>query len=144
MKNLLRLAFKIMNDPYVGKLTFFRVYTGHLKSGSYIFNSVSGKKERISRLLQMHANHREEIDEVKAGDIAAAVGLKFTRTGDTLCSEDDPVVLEKIVFPEPVIQIAIEPKTKADQDKLSECTYQNYLMKIRHLKLKLMKKLVRL
>jgi elongation factor G len=114
------LAFKIMNDPYVGKLTFFRVYAGTLKAGSYTFNAVSGKKERISRLLQMHANHREEISEVKAGDIAAAVGLKFTKTGDTLCSEDDPVILEKIIFPEPVIQIAIEPKTKADQDKLSE------------------------
>jgi elongation factor G len=114
------LAFKIMNDPFVGKLTFFRVYAGQLKSGSYIFNSVSGKKERISRLLQMHANHREEISEVKAGDIAAAVGLKFTRTGDTLCAEDHPVVMERIVFPEPVIQIAIEPKTKADQDKLSD------------------------
>lgn len=114
------LAFKIMNDPFVGKLTFFRVYSGKLESGSYIFNSTSGKKERISRLLQMHANHREEITEVRAGDIASAVGLKFTKTGDTLCSEDDPVVLEKIVFPEPVIQIAIEPKTKADQDKLSE------------------------
>jgi len=114
------LAFKIMNDPYVGKLTFFRVYSGTLKSGSYIFNAVSSRKERIGRLLQMHANHREEIDEVKAGDIAAAVGLKHTKTGDTLCSEDDPVLLEKIIFPEPVIQIAIEPKTKADQDKLSE------------------------
>lgn len=114
------LAFKIMNDPYVGKLTFFRVYAGTLKAGSYIYNSISGRKERISRLLQMHANHREEISEVRAGDIAAAVGLKFTRTGDTLCSEDDPVVLERIIFPEPVIQIAIEPKTKADQDKLSE------------------------
>jgi elongation factor G len=114
------LAFKIMNDPYVGKLTFFRVYAGSLKAGSYIYNSVSGKKERISRLLQMHANHREEIDEVKAGDIAAAVGLKFTKTGDTLCTEDDAVVMEKIVFPEPVIEIAIEPKTKADQDKLSD------------------------
>ena len=114
------LAFKIMNDPYVGKLTFFRVYSGTLKSGSYIFNSVSGKKERIGRLLQMHANHREDIDEVKAGDIAAAVGLKHTKTGDTLCSEDDPILMEKIIFPEPVIQIAIEPKTKADQDKLSE------------------------
>jgi elongation factor G len=114
------LAFKIMNDPYVGKLTFFRVYSGTLKAGSYIFNAVSGKKERISRLLQMHANHREEISIVSAGDIAAAVGLKFTKTGDTLCSEDDPVLLEKIVFPEPVIQIAIEPKTKADQDKLSD------------------------
>ncbi len=114
------LAFKIMNDPYVGKLTFFRVYTGRLDAGSYVFNSVSGKKERISRLLQMHANHREEISEVRAGDIGAAVGLKFTRTGDTLCNEDEPVVLERMVFPEPVIQIAIEPKTKADQDKLSE------------------------
>ncbi|MBK6912861.1 MAG: elongation factor G [Ignavibacteriales bacterium] len=114
------LAFKIMNDPYVGKLTFFRVYCGTLSSGSYIFNSTSGKKERISRLMQMHANHREEVDEVRAGDIAAAVGLKFTRTGDTLCDEKDPVILEKIIFPEPVIQIAIEPKTKADQDKLSD------------------------
>jgi elongation factor G len=114
------LAFKIMTDPFVGKLTFFRVYSGTLKAGSYIYNSVSDKKERISRLLQMHANHREEIDEVRAGDIAAAVGLKFTKTGDTLCTEDDAVMLEKIVFPEPVIQIAIEPKTKADQDKLSE------------------------
>jgi elongation factor G len=114
------LAFKIMTDPFVGKLTFFRVYAGTLKAGSYVLNSVSGKKERISRLLQMHANHREEIDEVRAGDIAAAVGLKFTKTGDTLCSEHDPVVMEKIIFPEPVIQIAIEPKTKADQDKLSE------------------------
>ncbi len=114
------LAFKIMNDAYVGKLTFFRVYTGQLKAGSYIYNAVSGKKERISRLLQMHANHREEIEEVKAGDIAAAVGLKYTRTGDTLCDEHDAVMLEKIVFPEPVIQIAIEPKTKADQDKLSD------------------------
>ncbi|OQY79343.1 MAG: elongation factor G [Ignavibacteriales bacterium UTCHB3] len=114
------LAFKIMNDPYVGKLTFFRVYTGKLESGSYIYNSVTGKKERISRLLQMHANHREEITEVRAGDIGAAVGLRFTRTGDTLCTEDDPIVLEKMEFPEPVIQIAIEPKTKADQDRLSE------------------------
>lgn len=114
------LAFKIMNDPYVGKLTFFRVYSGTLTSGSYIYNSVSGKKERISRLLQMHANHREEISEVRAGDIAAAVGLKFTKTGDTLCTENDPIVLERMTFPEPVIQIAIEPKTKADQDKLSE------------------------
>ncbi|GBD87141.1 elongation factor G [bacterium BMS3Abin03] len=114
------LAFKIMNDPYVGKLCFFRVYSGMLKSGSYIYNSVSGKKERIGRLLQMHANHREDITEVKAGDIAAAVGLKHTKTGDTLCSEEDPIILEKITFPEPVIQIAIEPKTKADQDKLSD------------------------
>ena len=114
------LAFKIMNDPYVGKLCFFRVYAGVLNAGSYVYNSVSQKKERIGRLLQMHANHREDITEVKAGDIAAVVGLKHTRTGDTLCSEDDPIILEKITFPEPVIQIAIEPKTKADQDKLSE------------------------
>jgi len=114
------LAFKIMNDPYVGKLCFFRVYSGVLKSGSYIYNAVSEKKERVGRLLQMHANHREEISEVRAGDIAAAVGLKHTKTGDTLCTENDPVVLEKMIFPEPVIQIAIEPKTKADQDKLSE------------------------
>jgi elongation factor G len=119
-EKFIALAFKIMNDPYVGKLTFFRVYSGVLKSGSYTYNAVSEKKERIGRLLQMHANHREEIAEVRAGDIAAAVGLKNTKTGDTLCSEDDPVLLEKIVFPEPVIQIAIEPKTKADQDKLSD------------------------
>ncbi|MCH7973293.1 MAG: elongation factor G [Bacteroidetes bacterium] len=114
------LAFKIMTDPFVGKLTFFRVYTGSLKAGSYIFNSVSRKKERISRLLLMHANNRQELEEVRAGDIVAAVGLKFTKTGDTLCTEDQPVMLEQIEFPTPVIQIAIEPKTKADQDKLSE------------------------
>ncbi|MBK7980116.1 MAG: elongation factor G [Ignavibacteriae bacterium] len=114
------LAFKIMTDPYVGKLTFIRVYTGILKAGSYVYNSVSDRKERVGRILEMHANHRVDIDEVRAGDIAAFVGLKNTRTGDTLCSEDDPVMLEKMAFPEPVIQIAIEPKTKADQDKLSE------------------------
>ena len=114
------LAFKIMNDAYVGKLCFFRVYSGSLKAGSYIFNSVSMKKERIGRLLQMHANHREDVNEVKAGDIAAAVGLKNTKTGDTLCDEHDPIILEKMSFPEPVIQIAIEPKTKVDQDKLSD------------------------
>jgi elongation factor G len=114
------LAFKIMTDPYVGKLTFFRVYTGKASAGSYVYNSVSGRKERFGRLLQMHANHREDIKEVYCGDIAAAVGLKFTRTGDTLCEEDDPIIMEKITFPEPVIQIAIEPKTKADQDKLGE------------------------
>ncbi|MEK6553431.1 MAG: elongation factor G, partial [Bacteroidota bacterium] len=114
------LAFKIMTDPYVGKLTFIRVYTGELKAGSYIFNSVSDKKERVSRILQMHANTREDLEEIRCGDIAAIVGLKHTRTGDTLCTEDDAIVLEKMVFPEPVIQIAIEPKTKADQDKLSE------------------------
>ncbi|MGH2575216.1 MAG: elongation factor G, partial [Ignavibacteria bacterium] len=114
------LAFKIMTDPFVGKLTFFRVYSGKLKSGSYIYNPNSGKKERIGRVLQMHANHREDIEEVYAGDIAAAIGLKNTKTGDTLCDEDDPIILERMSFPEPVISIAIEPKTKADQDKLSE------------------------
>lgn len=114
------LAFKIMTDPYVGKLTYIRVYSGKLKSGSYVYNSTSEKKERIGRILQMHANHRQDIDEIRAGDIAAIVGLKHTKTGDTLCSEHDPIILEKMTFPEPVIQIAIEPKTKADQDKLSE------------------------
>lgn len=112
------LAFKIMNDPFVGKLAFFRVYSGVLESGSYVYNSVKGKKERIGRILQMHANHREEIDKVYAGDIAAAVGLKFTTTGDTLCLEDDEVVLESMNFPEPVISVAIEPKTKAGRDKM--------------------------
>ena len=114
------IAFKIMTDPFVGKLTFIRVYTGTLDAGSYIYNSVSDKKERVGRVLQMHANHREDLDSIRAGDIAAIVGLKNTRTGDTLCTEDDAILLEKMVFPEPVIQIAIEPKTKADQDKLSE------------------------
>jgi len=114
------LAFKIMTDPFVGKLTFFRVYSGTCKAGSYVYNSISEKKERIGRILQMHANHRDDIEEVYCGDIAAAVGLKNTRTGDTLCDESDPIVLEKIQFPEPVIQIAIEPKTKADLDKLGE------------------------
>jgi elongation factor G len=112
------LAFKIMTDPFVGQLAFFRVYSGVLKSGSYVYNSTKGKKERIGRLLQMHANKREEIKEVYAGDIAAAVGLKYTTTGDTLCPEEHPVILESIEFPEPVISIAIEPKTKADQEKL--------------------------
>ncbi|MDI6709814.1 MAG: elongation factor G [Bacillota bacterium] len=112
------LAFKIMVDPYVGKLTFFRVYSGVLKSGSVVFNSTKGKRERIGRLLLMHANHREEVDAVYAGDIAAAVGLKTATTGDTLCAEQAPVVLEAIEFPEPVIAVAIEPKTKADQDKM--------------------------
>ncbi|MEP7147184.1 MAG: elongation factor G, partial [bacterium] len=114
------LAFKIMTDPFVGKLTFFRIYSGKALAGSYVYNSISGKKERLSRLLQMHANSREDIKEVYCGDIAAAVGLKHTKTGDTLCDESDPIVLEKIIFPEPVISIAIEPKTKADQDKLGE------------------------
>jgi len=112
------LAFKIMADPYVGKLAFFRVYSGVLKSGSYIYNSTKDKKERIGRLLQMHANHREEVTEVYAGDIVAAVGLKDTTTGDTLCDEQNPVILESMQFPEPVIDVAIEPKTKADQDKM--------------------------
>lgn len=112
------LAFKIMTDPYVGKLAFFRVYSGVLNSGSYVYNSTKGKKERIGRILQMHANHREEIDMVYTGDIAAAVGLKDTTTGDTLCVESDPVILESMEFPEPVISVAIEPKTKAGQDKM--------------------------
>jgi len=112
------LAFKIMADPYVGKLAFFRVYSGSLKSGSYIFNSTKNKKERIGRILQMHANHREEITEVFTGDIAAAVGLRDASTGDTLCDEKEPIILEKMEFPEPVIDVAIEPKTKADQEKM--------------------------
>ncbi len=112
------LAFKIMTDPFVGKLIFFRVYSGSLKSGSYILNATKDSKERIGRLLQMHADKREEIEEVHAGDIAAAVGLKGTITGDTICDEGRPIILEAIVFPEPVIFVAIEPKTKADQEKL--------------------------
>ena len=112
------LAFKIMADPYVGKLAFFRVYSGSLKSGSYIFNSSKNKKERIGRILQMHANHREEIAAVYTGDIAAAVGPKDVSTGDTLCDEQDPIILEQMEFPEPVIDVAIEPKTKADQEKM--------------------------
>jgi elongation factor G len=114
------LAFKIATDPYVGKLTFFRVYSGVLSSGSYVYNSTKDRRERIGRLLQMHANKREEISEVRAGDIAAAIGLKDTRTGDTLCDEDHPIILETMRFPAPVISVAIEPKTKADQDKLSQ------------------------
>src|SRR6266508_4515531 len=113
------LAFKIMTDPYVGKLTFFRVYSGVLNAGSYVYNSTKDRKERIGRLLQMHANKREEIEEVRAGDIAAAIGLKETKTGDTLCAEESPIILEAMRFPNPVISVAIEPKTKADQDKLS-------------------------
>jgi elongation factor G len=113
------LAFKIATDPYVGKLTFFRVYSGVLQSGSYVYNSTKDRRERVGRLLQMHANKREEIEEVRAGDIAAAIGLKETRTGDTLCDQDKPIILEAMRFPEPVISVAIEPKTKADQDKLS-------------------------
>ena len=113
------LAFKIITDPYVGRLTFIRVYSGVLKAGSYVMNTTTGKKERISRLLQMQADTRNDIDEVRAGDLAAAVGLKSTTTGDTLCDETNPVILESMEFPEPVISIAIEPKTKVDQDKLS-------------------------
>jgi len=113
------LAFKIMTDPYVGKLTFFRVYSGTLDAGSYVLNSITGKKERISRILKMHANHKEDIKQVRAGDIAAAVGIKEVRTGDTLCSEDKPIILERMVFPEPVIKLAVEPKTKADSEKLT-------------------------
>ncbi len=114
------LAFKIMTDPYVGKLTYIRIYSGVLKSGSYVYNTVSDKKERIGRILEMHANTRKDVDEARVGDIVAVVGLKNTRTGDTLCTEDDAVLLERMEFPDPVIQIAIEPKTKADSDKLSE------------------------
>jgi elongation factor G len=113
------LAFKIMTDPYVGRLTYFRVYSGKLESGSYVYNASKDKKERIGRLLQMHANKREEIQTVLAGDIAAAIGLKDTRTGETLCDEDHPIILEAMRFPNPVIDVAIEPKTKADQDKLA-------------------------
>ncbi|MBO8169385.1 MAG: elongation factor G [Thermoanaerobacteraceae bacterium] len=113
------LAFKVATDPYVGKLTFFRVYSGTLKSGSYVYNSTTGKKERIGRILLMHANHREEVDEVYTGDIAGAVGLKQTTTGDTLCDEKHKIILESMQFPEPVISVAIEPKTKADQEKMS-------------------------
>ena len=112
------LAFKIMTDPYVGRLSFFRVYSGHLTTGSSVLNSVKNQKERMGRILQMHANHREDIEEVWAGDIAAAVGLKNTTTGDTLCDEKAPVVLESMDFPEPVIRVAIEPKTKAGQEKM--------------------------
>jgi len=113
------LAFKIMTDPYVGKLCFFRVYSGSLESGSYVLNSTKNKRERIGRILQMHANDRKEISKVYSGDIAAAVGLKDTTTGDTLCAESDPVILESMVFPEPVISVAIEPKSKAGQDKMA-------------------------
>ena len=113
------LAFKIMADPFVGKLAFFRVYSGTIKAGSYVYNATKGVKERLGRIVLMHANSRTEIDEVFAGDIAAAVGLKSTTTGDTLCTEDDPIILESMVFPEPVISEAIEPKSRADQDKLS-------------------------
>ena len=112
------LAFKIAADPYVGKLAFFRAYSGVLKTGSYVYNSTKGKKERVGRLLKMHANHREDIDEIRAGDICAIVGLKETTTGDTLCDENHPIILEQMEFPEPVIRVAIEPKTKQGQEKM--------------------------
>uniref|UniRef100_A0A7C3SNU3 Elongation factor G n=1 Tax=Dictyoglomus turgidum TaxID=513050 RepID=A0A7C3SNU3_9BACT len=118
-ESFVALAFKVMTDPYVGKLTYFRVYSGKLEKGSYVYNSTKGKKERIGRLLQMHANHREDIDAVYVGDIAAAVGLKYTTTGDTLCDENRPIILEGMSFPEPVISVAIEPKSTEEQDKLS-------------------------
>ena len=113
------LAFKIATDPYVGSLTYFRVYSGTLVAGSYVLNSISGQKERIGRILRMHADKREEVKEIYAGEIGAAVGLKNTTTGDTLCDPSDPIFLEKIIFPEPVISISIEPKSKADQERMS-------------------------
>ena len=112
-----------MTDPHVGKLTYFRVYCGHLDKGGQVLNARTGNKERIGRLLEMHANDREDRDEVFAGDIVAGIGLKNTRTGDTLCDAADPIVLEELVFPEPVIHVAVEPKTKADQDKMSKALY---------------------
>jgi len=112
------LAFKVATDPFVGRITFVRVYSGTLKSGSYVYNSISGQKERIGRLLQMHSNTRQEIEEIPAGNIGAVIGLKDTKTGDTLCDVDKPVVLERMTFPEPVISISVEPKTKADQEKM--------------------------
>jgi elongation factor G len=117
------LAFKIMSDPYVGKLTYFRVYSGTISAGSAVSNSIKDKKERVGRILQMHANHREDKQAVFAGDIVAAVGLKFTTTGDTLCDPNHPIILERMEFPEPVISVAIEPKTKVDQDKLGKALF---------------------
>ena len=112
------LAFKLMTDPFVGQLTFIRVYSGVLKSGDSVYNPIKGKKDRVGRLLQMHANQRDEISEVRAGDIAACVGLKEVITGETLCDPDNTVILERMIFPEPVISQAVEPKTKADQEKM--------------------------
>jgi elongation factor G len=112
------LAFKVATDPFVGRITFVRVYSGTLKSGSYVYNPISGQKERIGRLLQMHSNTRQEIEEIPAGNIGAVIGLKDTKTGDTLCDPDKPIILERIIFPEPVISISVEPKTKADQEKM--------------------------
>ncbi len=135
------LAFKVMTDPFVGRLTFFRVYSGIVEKGTYVLNSTKGKKERMGRILQMHANKREEIEAVYCGDIAAAVGLKETTTGDTLCAESAPIVLEKMEFPDPVISVAVEPKTKADQEKMGIALNQNLLRKTQLSKLNLMKKL---
>ncbi|MDP3784716.1 MAG: elongation factor G, partial [bacterium] len=115
---LAALAFKLQTDPYVGQLTYFRVYSGRLSSGSYVFNSTKNEKERVGRILRMHANHREEAKEMQAGDIGAIVGLKNTKTGDTLCDPDKPIILENIIFPEPVVSLRIEPKTKADQERM--------------------------
>lgn len=114
------LVFKIMTDPFVGKLAYFRVYSGTMNSGSYVLNATKEKKERVGRILQMHANKREELDKVYSGDIAAAIGFKYSTTGDTICDEQHPVILESMEFPEPVIELAIEPKTKASQGKLGE------------------------
>jgi elongation factor G len=112
------LAFKLQTDPYIGQLTYFRVYSGTLNAGTYVLNSTNGEQERIGRILRMHANHREELKEIQAGNIGAIVGLKSTRTGDTLCDPEHPIILEKIIFPEPVVSLRIEPKTKADQEKM--------------------------
>ena len=112
------LAFKIATDPFVGRLTFFRVYRGTLEAGSYVLNATKGKRERVGRLLQMHSNHRNEIPEVFSGDIAAAIGLKNTTTGDSLTDPKTPLILESMEFPDPVIQVSVEPKSKADQDKI--------------------------
>jgi len=136
---LTALAFKIMADPYMGSLTYVRVYSGVLVSGSYVYNSTRNTKERVARIFRMHSNRREEIKEICAGDIGAIVGLKSTLTGDTLCDESNPIVLESIEFPEPVISVAIEPKTKADQEKLS-LSLQKYLRKTHLSELVSMKK----
>src|SRR5690606_35133440 len=117
------LAFKIMTDPYVGKLTYFRVYSGIVDKGDQILNTRSGNKERIGRILEMHANERQDVDRVYTGDIAAGIGFKDTKTGDTLCATSSPIILEQLVFPEPVIRVAVEPKTKVDQDKMAKALF---------------------
>ena len=132
-----------MADPFVGKLAFFRVYSGKLAAGSYVYNSTKDKRERLGRIVKMHANHREEVDVVMAGDIAAAVGLKDVGTGDTLCDEKNPIVLESMVFPEPVIRVAIEPKTKAGRDKMGVALMKLAEEDPRHLKPIPMRKLAR-